>query len=393
MADEKKPEAKPYTPASAGEVFGELTGALILLIIIGMILGSLSGIFNFGGSNNANKPTVSWFDRFTTKGSIMSKSKAISELANPVGMRAVSLNNTDVYDSPGGKKVGSHKPGDAGRILQGPVEIDGVRYWYVDYDTDPDGWVKEDDIRSLTEPVSSISNPIGASVMNTTDSDVYDENGNKIGSHKAGDKGKITRGPIYIDGQKYWYVDYEDGTDGWVRESDIGATISNDNGVLDKLATKLADFFRGMRYISYLLSLLCIVGVAYLWIQVDTLRKNENELYYPKVVEEVKKVNPKWQRILTLSESVNDSDWKLAIIEADIMLADLLDKVNLSGDTIGDKLKQIDKSDFRTIENAWEAHKVRNQIAHDGSEFILNQREVRRVIALYQSVFEEFEMI
>jgi hypothetical protein len=392
MADEKKPEAKPYTPAGAGEVFSEIIGIFLLLIIIGSILGNLSGFFN-SSSASGNAGGLSWFSRFTEKGSITAKSKPLSELANPIGMRAITLNNTDVYDSPGGKKIGSHKTGDSGRILQGPVTVDGVRYWYVDYDTDPDGWVSENDIRSLTEPVSSIDNPVGASVMNTTDADVYDQSGNKIGSHKAGDKGKITRGPIYINGEKYWYVDYEDGTDGWVKESDIGATIGGGQSFFGIITSRLISLIGALKYLSYLISLLAIMGVAYLWVQVDTLRKKENELYYPKIEEEVNKVDPKWKRILALSDSINDSDWRLAIIESDIMLADLLDKLNLSGDTIGDKLKQLDKSDFRTLDNAWEAHKVRNQIAHDGPEFLLTQREVRRVIALYQSVFEEFEMI
>ena len=67
--------------------------------------------------------------------------------------------------------------------------------------------------------------------------------------------------------------------------------------------------------------------------------------------------------------------------------------LNLHGDTIGDKLKAVEKSDFLTIDNAWEAHKARNQIAHDGADFQLNQREAMRIISLYESVFREFQMI
>ena len=104
-------------------------------------------------------------------------------------------------------------------------------------------------------------------------------------------------------------------------------------------------------------------------------------------------VKIKWQKILERSESENSSDWRLAIIEADIMLDDLLRQLQLPGDTMGDKLKAVEKSDFNTIESAWEAHKIRNMIAHDGSDFLVSQREIRRVISLYEAVFKEFHLI
>lgn len=117
----------------------------------------------------------------------------------------------------------------------------------------------------------------------------------------------------------------------------------------------------------------------------------------PKVssatAEDKNPMKDKWKQIMTHVGSEQPSDWRLAIIEADVMLAELLEKMNLPGDTVGEKLKAVEKSDFVTIDMAWEAHKVRNQIAHEGSEFLFNDREARRVIGLYQKVFEEFFLI
>ena len=67
--------------------------------------------------------------------------------------------------------------------------------------------------------------------------------------------------------------------------------------------------------------------------------------------------------------------------------------MSLPGNTIGEKLKAVEKSDFISLDNAWEAHKVRNSIAHEGMNHILNQREVNRVIDMYKTVFEEFRII
>ncbi len=101
----------------------------------------------------------------------------------------------------------------------------------------------------------------------------------------------------------------------------------------------------------------------------------------------------RWKKVLEHSASENPSDWRVAIIEADIMLDDLLGVLKLPGSTIGDKLKAVEPSDFLTLDQAWEAHKARNMIAHQGSDFLLNQREVRRIISLYEAVFKEFKMI
>jgi len=56
-------------------------------------------------------------------------------------------------------------------------------------------------------------------------------------------------------------------------------------------------------------------------------------------------------------------DKKQAILEADKLLDYVLDKLGLKG-TLGEKLKD-GKTMFRDINSVWEAHKVRNKIAHE----------------------------
>ena len=53
-------------------------------------------------------------------------------------------------------------------------------------------------------------------------------------------------------------------------------------------------------------------------------------------------------------------------------------------------VKGVEKSDFTTIDDAWEAHKVRNLIAHEGLNFLLSDREAKRVIGLYRKCFKNF---
>jgi ABC-type nickel/cobalt efflux system permease component RcnA len=103
--------------------------------------------------------------------------------------------------------------------------------------------------------------------------------------------------------------------------------------------------------------------------------------------------NDRWQEAVHHADSDNPNDWRLAIIEADIMLEKMLDSIGLPGMTVGDKLKSASPHSFRTLEDAWQAHKIRNQIAHKGTDFVLTKRLTKETIERYRHVFEEFSTI
>ncbi len=152
--------------------------------------------------------------------------------------------------------------------------------------------------------------------------------------------------------------------------------------------------------ISFILSLMLFIGIIYSVEKLKQIRKKEEEIYNPKIeiaYEEVVKGDPelahRWEKVKNHIESENENDWRQAIIEADIMLGELLTKMGYKGEGIGEQLKRVEKSDFKTLDEAWEAHKVRNRIAHDGSDYVLNKTEAKRTIDLYRKVFDEFYYI
>ena len=103
--------------------------------------------------------------------------------------------------------------------------------------------------------------------------------------------------------------------------------------------------------------------------------------------------NKKWVEVQKHISSMNPSDWRMAILEADILLYEMLDQIGYDGDTIAEKLKAIEPSDFNTLDLAWRAHKVRNAISHEGSSYEMSYQQAKNTIELYQKVFEEFYFI
>ncbi len=112
-----------------------------------------------------------------------------------------------------------------------------------------------------------------------------------------------------------------------------------------------------------------------------------------KVREEGVFRNPRWKKVLDYLFSTNQNDWRLAIIEADSMLFDLLTELGFQGETLGDKLKNAGQDHFRSLPSAWEAHTVRNKVVHEGVSFEISLHEARRVVALYEQIFQEFGYI
>jgi len=147
---------------------------------------------------------------------------------------------------------------------------------------------------------------------------------------------------------------------------------------------------------SIAISVLLLIGIVYSYMRIKQIRHVEEAVFLAcEAAAETSshEVNPKWQRVLSHIESGNPGDWRLAIMEADIMLETLLEKMGYHGQGIGEMLKTVEKSDFTSLDQAWEAHKIRNQIAHEGSEFELSDREAKRAISLYETVFKEFKFI
>ena len=90
-------------------------------------------------------------------------------------------------------------------------------------------------------------------------------------------------------------------------------------------------------------------------------------------------------------DSPREGEWKFAIIEADKLVDDQL-KTRFAGETMGERLMNIDKTKLLTIDGLWEAHKVRNRLAHD-TNYFLRHAEAVRAIRLFEQTLKELEAI
>lgn len=117
--------------------------------------------------------------------------------------------------------------------------------------------------------------------------------------------------------------------------------------------------------------------------------KDANELARLQIK---KIVNSKWQEIVAKAESESEKEWKLAIIEADALVDLVLKRSGYRGETMLERLKAVLPENLSSLTQLWEAHKIRNQIAHN-PEFILPQKEMIKILKIYKLVLKELKTL
>lgn len=146
-----------------------------------------------------------------------------------------------------------------------------------------------------------------------------------------------------------------------------------------------------------ILALIVIVFALYVLVysamMYNEVRAREREAYRPVKIKE-QEANARrvqWEVILGHVNSANHAEWKLAVLEADKMLEDILDERGYVGAGLGEKLKDANGK-FKTVQLAWEGHKLRNRIAHE-QQLEMTNKMARDAAAQFQAVFEELGVI
>ena len=105
-----------------------------------------------------------------------------------------------------------------------------------------------------------------------------------------------------------------------------------------------------------------------------------------------KRAAKSWQTVEKHLFVGSEADLRLAIFEADKLLDEALKSAGFMGETLGEKLKQIDESKLANINEIWEAHKLRNKLAHE-LDFKLNRNTAERALAIYEQTFRDLGIL
>jgi len=99
-----------------------------------------------------------------------------------------------------------------------------------------------------------------------------------------------------------------------------------------------------------------------------------------------------WQEIKKIGESEEPEKIYAAIIEADKLIENILKEEGIEGEHLADRLKKLDSYEIKTLNRLWEAHRFRNNLAHQEA-FQPTLSEAKKALKDYEAFLKEIKVI
>lgn len=134
--------------------------------------------------------------------------------------------------------------------------------------------------------------------------------------------------------------------------------------------------------IIVLFAAVLIIGV--LLFAVITLGKRSSAL-------DVEKYRTRWLAIEQSIAKDNTASYQMAILNADKLVDQALKDRGFKGQTMGERLKSA-KASLPHRDNIWQAHKLRNQLAHEPDAKV-SYDQARRALAQFKQTLKDLGAI
>jgi uncharacterized protein YifE (UPF0438 family) len=99
-----------------------------------------------------------------------------------------------------------------------------------------------------------------------------------------------------------------------------------------------------------------------------------------------------WKQIQKRLRTKKESQLKLAVLEADQILNEILRMAGYQGKNLDECLSQITPAQLSNIEEIKQAHKLRDRIASE-SDFTIAPNEAEIIVEIYKKAFQELNLI
>ncbi|MBI4709470.1 MAG: hypothetical protein HY764_04710 [Candidatus Portnoybacteria bacterium] len=151
-------------------------------------------------------------------------------------------------------------------------------------------------------------------------------------------------------------------------------------------------FLLWAKLISFSISFVLIITIVIL------LRRSQSTWWISERFDSFKKVKlpermeKEWQKVNSRLEKGDEANLKLAIIEADNMLDEVLKRMGLEGKDMGERLEKMTKQQLGFLDEVWSAHRLRNLIVHQ-SDVVISKEQAEEAIGSFEKALKELEVI
>ena len=146
------------------------------------------------------------------------------------------------------------------------------------------------------------------------------------------------------------------------------------------------------KLVSWLVSIFFIILIAAL------VKKSEATWWIKESVNSrhsvygAARLNKKWQKIMDRLQRGDQANLKLAVIESDGLLDEVLIRMALPGKDMSERLKQFERHELSSIDSVVEAHDLRNYIISSPAAHILLE-QAEQAVGAFEKALRELEYL
>jgi len=111
----------------------------------------------------------------------------------------------------------------------------------------------------------------------------------------------------------------------------------------------------------------------------------------PGLTTKKKKTKFRWEAIKKRLESQEEKEFKVAIIEADEMVGELVGGMGYQGENLGEIFKSVPEAQVESMAKVKKAHEIKNRIVHD-ENFPVSLELARETLGYFEEFLDEFEV-
>jgi hypothetical protein len=99
-----------------------------------------------------------------------------------------------------------------------------------------------------------------------------------------------------------------------------------------------------------------------------------------------------WHAIMQRAESTDAQQYLVAILEADRFVYRSLETQGYSGATFAERLSQVPRGSFTSLDAVRDVHQLSNKIVQD-EKIVLTQEQARNALGVYQKFLEDIDIL
>jgi hypothetical protein len=97
-----------------------------------------------------------------------------------------------------------------------------------------------------------------------------------------------------------------------------------------------------------------------------------------------------WNNLVARFRTGTPENMRLAIIEADTLVDYFLKQAEYAGETMADRLSNIQPGELKSLERVWKAHRLRNDLVHTPG-FSISQQEAHNSLQAFRDFLMELD--